>query len=68
MCAAQALDFRRPQKGGKGTECTYPVIRKEVDRLIDDRPLYPDIDKMVEIVRNGSIVAEVEKAVGELKL
>ncbi|MEE8149353.1 MAG: aromatic amino acid lyase, partial [candidate division Zixibacteria bacterium] len=68
MCAAQALDFRRPEKGGKGTESAYPVIRKVVERLIDDRPLYPDIDKIVEIVRNGSIVEEVEKAVGEIKL
>ena len=68
MCAAQALDFRRPERGGKGSESAYPVIRKEVERLIDDRPLYPDIDKIVEIVRNGSIVSEVEKAVGELML
>jgi len=68
MCAAQALDFRRPLKGGKGTETAYTIIRKNVSRLIDDRPLYPDIDKLTEVVRGGSVVTAVEKEVGELKL
>jgi histidine ammonia-lyase len=68
MCAAQALDFRRPLKGGKGTEIAFKIIRENVSRLIDDRSLYPDIDNLTEIVRKGSIVTEVEKEVGELKL
>ncbi len=68
LCAAQALDFRRPHKGGQGSEIAHKIIRKDVSRLIDDRPLYPDMDKLTEIVRGGSIVAEVEKEVGELKL
>ncbi|MGH8015044.1 MAG: aromatic amino acid lyase, partial [Candidatus Zixiibacteriota bacterium] len=68
MCAAQALDFRRPLKGGKGTEIAYSIIRKNVSRLIDDRPLYPDIDKLTEVVQSGSIVAAVENEIGELKL
>lgn len=68
LCAAQALDFRRPHKGGKGTEAAYKVIRDKITRLIDDRSLYPDIDSATEIVRNGSIVSAVEKEIGELKL
>lgn len=68
MCAAQALDFRRPLKGGQGTEIAYKIIRENVTRLIDDRSLYPDIDQLTEIVRSGSIVGAVEKEVGELKL
>jgi len=68
MCAAQALDFRRPLKGGQGTEIAYRIIRENVTRLIDDRSLYPDIDQLTEVVRSGSIVRAVEKEVGELKL
>lgn len=68
MCAAQALDFRRPLKGGKGTEIAYKVVRENVTRLIDDRSLYPDIDKLTEIVRGGSIANAVEKEIGKLKL
>ena len=68
MCGAQALDFRRPHKGGKGTEIAYGIIRENVTRLIDDRSLYPDIDKLTEVVRSGVIVKAVEKEIGELKL
>jgi histidine ammonia-lyase len=68
MCAAQALDFKRPLKAGNGSEAAYKVIRSKLSRLIDDRPLYPDIDAVNEIVRNGSIVREVEAAIGEITL
>ncbi len=30
IAAAQAMDFRRPLRGGKGTEAAYEVIRKHV--------------------------------------
>jgi histidine ammonia-lyase len=68
MCAAQALDFRRPLKAGTGTEAAYRVIRSKIERLIDDRPLYPDIDTATALVRDGSIVRAVEEAIGEVKL
>ncbi|MDZ4723053.1 MAG: histidine ammonia-lyase [candidate division Zixibacteria bacterium] len=68
MCNAQALDFRRPLKAGKGTEAAYKVIRAKLTRLINDRPLYPDIELVTQMVRDGSIVEAVEKAVGELRL
>jgi len=68
MCAAQALDFRRPLKGGKGTEAAYKIIRNNVSRLIDDRPLYPDIDILTEVVRSNSVVGAVEKEIGKLEL
>lgn len=68
MSAAQAMDFRRPLKGGKGTEAAYKIIRKKLKRLIDDRPLYPDIEIVTDLVRDGSIVSAVETAIGEIKL
>jgi histidine ammonia-lyase len=68
MSAAQAMDFRRPHKAGPGSEAAYKVIRKKLSRLIDDRPLYPDIEIVTKLVRDGSIVSAVESAVGDLKL
>jgi histidine ammonia-lyase len=68
LCCAQAMDFRRPLTGGKGSEAAYKVIRSKVKRLINDRVLYPDINKVTELVRDGSIVTAVEKAVGAIKL
>ncbi len=68
MSAAQALDFRRPHKGGAGTEAAFKVIRQKLQKLIDDRPLYPDIEIVTDLVRDHSIADAVEAAVGEIKL
>jgi histidine ammonia-lyase len=65
MAAAQALDFREFQPG-KGTQCAREVIRKHVEHLHVDRPLYNDHNKMKQLVKSGEILEEVEKVVGEL--
>jgi len=65
MAAAQALDFREFHPG-KGTQCAREVIRKHVEHLHVDRPLYNDHNKMKELVKRGEILEEVEKVVGGL--
>jgi histidine ammonia-lyase len=65
--AAQAADFRKPVKLSPGSQAAYDVIRKYVDFLDEDRPLYDDINKLNEVVRSGEILDAVEKVVGELK-
>ncbi|MCX7862254.1 MAG: aromatic amino acid ammonia-lyase [Bacteroidales bacterium] len=72
MAAAQALDLREKydeQKYtfGVGTNVARKVIRKYVDYLDEDRPLYPDHNKMKELVKSCEILYEVEKAVGSLE-
>jgi len=67
-CAAQAMDFRKPHRPGKGTEPAYRKIREYVPFLENDRPLFPDMNKIAELVRNNEILEAVEKAVGEVKL
>ncbi len=66
MAAAQALDFRE-YTFGKGTTKAKEVIRRHVDFLEIDRPLYPDHTRMKELVKSGEILEEVEKAVGSLE-
>jgi histidine ammonia-lyase len=66
MAAAQALDFR-DYKFGKGVEKAKEVIRKYVEFLDIDRPLYPDHTKMKELVRSGEILEEVENEIGSLE-
>ncbi len=68
MSAAQALDFKRPLTGGIGTEAAYKVIRRKLKKLVDDRPLYPDIEIVTSLVRDGSIVEAVERAIGTIEL
>ena len=65
MAAAQALDFR-DYKFGKGTTKAHEVVRRHVDFLDIDRPLYIDNTNMQELIRTGEILDEVEKVVGSL--
>ncbi len=65
MAAAQALDFRKFTVG-KGTQKARDVIRKYVQHLEVDRPLYPDHNRMKELVKSREILAEVESVVGAL--
>ena len=65
MAAAQALDFRT-FSFGRGVETARSVIRKQVKHLDEDRPLYPDHNAMKALVKQGTILEEVEKAVGSL--
>lgn len=66
MAAAQALDFRQFTPG-KGTQAARKVIRKHVAHLEIDRPLYPDHNRMHQLVKSGEVLAEVEKVVGGLE-
>jgi histidine ammonia-lyase len=66
MAAAQALDFREFSPG-KGVQTAKKVIRKHVDHLDQDRPLYPDHNTMKALVQSGEILEAVEKAVGPLE-
>ncbi len=65
MAAAQALDFR-DLTPGHGVQAARTAIRRHVRHLDEDRPLYPDHNRMKELVRSGEILDEVEKAVGSL--
>jgi histidine ammonia-lyase len=58
LMAAQAPDFHdfTPRE----------VIRKYVEHLHVDRPLYNDHNAMKKLVKSGEILEEVEKVVGGL--
>ena len=59
MAAAQALDFR-DHKLGMGVQAAKNEIRKVVDFLDKDRPLYVDHDNMKNLVMDNRIVENVE--------
>jgi histidine ammonia-lyase len=65
MAAAQALDFREFQAGA-GVRAAKDVIRRHVAHLDEDRPLYPDHDRMKALVWSGEVLDSVEAAVGPL--
>ena len=69
MAAAQALDFRKEEIDtfGKGTTKAHEVVRRHVEFLDVDRPLYSDHTNMKELVKSCEILHEVESTVGTLE-
>jgi histidine ammonia-lyase len=65
MAAAQALDFRE-YVFGEGTREAHRVIRKYVDFLDIDRPLFDDHNAMKALVQSGEVLETVENKVGPL--
>ena len=65
MAAAQALDLRN-FKNGNGVTVAKNTVRKYVDFLEVDRPLYKDHTKMKKLVKSCEILCEVEKEIGTL--
>jgi len=66
LAAAQALDFREFTPG-HGTRAAHAVIRRHVEFLDEDRPLYRDHNAMMALVRSREILETVEAEVGPLQ-
>ncbi len=65
IAAAQALDFREFTPG-IGTKSAHAEVRKVVEHLDVDRPLYLDHNNMMATVKKRDILHSVEKTIGEL--
>jgi len=68
LAAAQAIDFRKPHRPGPGVRAVHRQVRNVVAHLEDDRPLYPDIEKLAQLIGEGTIVKAAERAVGQIGL
>jgi histidine ammonia-lyase len=55
MCAAQALEFRRPLKSSARIEEAHEEVRTVVARLDRDRVLAPDIEALAKAIRAGKL-------------
>lgn len=65
--AAQALDFRKPLKAGRGVEAAHQEIRKRVSHKDADEFFGDDIDACIDMLRGNHILKEVEKQIGKLQ-
>ncbi|UWZ82882.1 histidine ammonia-lyase [Occallatibacter riparius] len=54
MCAAQAVEFRRPLKSSPRLEAVHDAVRAVVPKLEQDRVLAGDIDALASAIRNGA--------------
>ncbi|MHC4414331.1 MAG: HAL/PAL/TAL family ammonia-lyase [Planctomycetota bacterium] len=66
IAAAQALDFR-DHTPGVGSRAAHAAVRRVVERLDEDRPLYQDHNSMAESLRRCELLDAVERDVGALK-
>ena len=67
LCAAQALDFRRPLRSGHGVEAAHRAIRAVVPFRTDDTVFEPDLAAAADLVRLGTLVEAAEAEVGALQ-
>ncbi len=74
LTACQGMDFsrihpekKRIMKAGVGAQAAYNFIRKHIEHLENDRVLYDDIQTILSLVRDGSLLNYVEKQAGKLK-
>ncbi|MGE0199744.1 MAG: histidine ammonia-lyase [Candidatus Melainabacteria bacterium] len=63
LCAAQGLEERKPLRPGVGVAAAHRLIRRHVKPLATDRSLQEDIDSIVSLIRDGSLLDHVGQVV-----
>ncbi|HYN24275.1 MAG TPA: hypothetical protein VES69_04460, partial [Pyrinomonadaceae bacterium] len=53
ITAAEALEYRAPLVPGRGVKQAQEIVRAQVPRLVDDRSMSNDIQKMVQAFGDG---------------
>lgn len=66
LAAAQGLDFLAPLQPGRGPRAAHAAVRALASHLSDDRSLADDAARVLESMREGTIVAAAEGAAGRL--
>ncbi len=59
LVAAQALEFRKPVRAGRGAEAAHAFIRQHVPPLEEDRILSTDIEQVVGLLESGTLLEAV---------
>ncbi len=66
LAAAQGLEFLKPLNPGRGPRAAVDLLRTRVAPLEDDRSLTADVERILEWMRKGELVAAAETAAGRL--
>jgi histidine ammonia-lyase len=66
LCGAQALEFHRPLKSGRGAALAHAAVRESVPFIDQDQSLTPHLAALETLVASGDIVRRVEAVVGDL--
>ena len=66
LAGAQAMDFFKPLRGGRGSQAAFDFVRRHVPFIESDSALSEYLVKLEEVIGDGSLVRETEGVVGDL--
>jgi histidine ammonia-lyase len=66
LAGAQGVEFLAPLRPGVGVAAAHDYVRSLSERLVDDRSLSAEIERVAAAIRAGHVVTAVEEAVGAL--
>lgn len=68
LSSTQALDMILPLKPSLGVLKTYETVRSVVPYAKEDRIFSKDVQKILTLIQDGTLVREVEKVTGDLNV
>jgi len=60
--SAQALDFRKPLKPGRGVEIVHQLVRESIPHATEDHYFKDDINKAIELLQSRNLIHTLEKS------
>ena len=66
LAGAQGIEFLAPLEPGAGVRAAHDFVRILSPTVVEDRSLAADIESVAEAIRNGDLVAAVEREAGAL--
>ena len=66
LAGAQAIEFLAPLRPGEGVRAVHDAVRALSPRLVEDRSLSEDVERVALAVRSGTIRAAAEQEIGTL--
>lgn len=67
LTAAQALDYRKPVKPGRGVELAHEYVRSIIPHAETDHYFNDELTRCVELVRMKDLVGVIEQELGPLQ-
>ena len=62
LVAAQALDFRKPLRAGRGVAAAHAAVRQVVPPMEEDREIHRDIEAVSALIDSGALLVAAHAA------
>jgi len=66
LAGAQAIEFLAPLEPGQGVRAVHDFVRTLSARLVQDRSLSADIERVADAIQSGAVLAAAEREIGAL--